>query len=81
MELLKKLWPFSFVNKKDVAALVINVIIHVLADVIIGVLIGVLVGIPVVGIIFSLLGSIIGIYITAGIVFTFLDYFKVFEKK
>lgn len=81
MDILKKFWPFSFVTKKDVAALVINVIIHVFADVIIGVLIGVLAGIDIIGPIFSAVGSIIGVYITAGIVFTFLDYFKVFEKK
>lgn len=81
MDILRKIWPFSFVNKKDVAALVINVIIHVLVDIVIGVLIGLLSGIAIVGTVFSLLGSVVGLYITAGIVFSFLDYFKVFEKK
>ncbi len=79
MDILKKIWPFSFREKKDVAALVITVILHVVADIVIGVLLGLLAGVPVVGFIFSLVGSLLGLYITAGIVFTFLHYFKVFK--
>ena len=80
MDILKKLWPFSFVNKKDVASLVINVIIHVVGMIILTVLCWLIGIIPFVGRILAwLIGSVGDLYLTVGIVLTFLDYFKVIK--
>ena len=37
MDMLKKYFPYSFKEKKDVAALVINIIIHIVVGAIVGV--------------------------------------------
>ena len=80
MDILKKLWPFSFVNKKDVASLVINVIIHVVGMIILTVLCWLIGIIPFVGGTLAwLIGSVGDLYLTVGIVLTFLDYFKVIK--
>ena len=79
MDTLKKFFPFSFGEKKDVAALVINIIIYVVVAAIAGAVIGLLYKIPVLGTIFSLLGSLVGIYTTAGIVLSILHYVKVLK--
>ena len=42
LALLKTVFPFSFVEKKDVAALVINVLIYLVVGIVAGVLIGML---------------------------------------
>ena len=54
MEMLKKFFPFSFVEKKDVAALVINVLIHIVVGFVIGLVIGLLDFIPVIGLILGI---------------------------
>ena len=79
METLKKIFPFSFTAKKDVAALVINILIYIALDVVIGFVIKILAGIPLIGIIFGLLGSIIGLYLFVGAVLSVLDYFKILK--
>ncbi len=80
MDLLKKLWPFSFVTKKDVAALIINIIIHVVGLILVGVVCWVLSIIPFVGGILAwLVGSLCELYLFAGIVFTILDYCKILK--
>lgn len=79
MDIIKKIWLFSFREKKDVAALVITVILHVVAGVVLGFAIGLLGALPFAGTIISLVCGLIDLYITAGIVFCFLDYFKVIK--
>ena len=79
METLKKFFPFSFKEKKDVAALIVNIIIYVVVGAIAGAVIGLFYNIPVLGTIFSLLGSLVGIYTTAGIVLSVLHYVKVLK--
>ena len=78
MDFIKKFWPFSF-NTEDVKQLVIKAIIYVVIDIVLGTLIGLLANIQVVGVIFSILGSLLGLYVTAGLVFLFLSYFKVLK--
>ena len=81
MDFLKKFWPFSFAEKKDVAALVKTVILYVVAGIVLGV-VGYLVGllhIPVLPWIISAVGYVYDLYATAAIVFTFLHYFKVMK--
>lgn len=78
MDLLKKIFPFSF-DTADVAALVIRVIIYVVGGVVAGALIGVLMFVPVLNIIVGIVCSLIDIYVTAGIVITFLAHFNVLK--
>ena len=81
MEFLRKFWPLSFRDKPAVKDLVIMVIIYALAPTVTSFILGLLGNIPLVGIVFRVLGYIVGYiggaYCTAGIVFTFLNYFKV----
>lgn len=77
MDTIKKLFPFSFKEKKTVGELVVNIIIHALVGLVAGILIGLLSRIPVVGILVALVGGLVDIYITAGIVFSVLNYCKV----
>lgn len=80
MEKLKQFFPFSFKKKPEVSNLVVTVIIHAVIAIVVGSAlsaIGLLLG--TVGIIFTLLGSLIDLYLTAGIVLTFLHYFKVIK--
>ena len=79
MDMLKKFFPFSFKEKNDVTALVINVIIYVVVGAVVGLRIGLLAKIPLDGILIGLAGGLIDLYITVGIVLTFLDYFKVIK--
>ena len=87
MEILKKVFPYSFKPLKDVAALVISVIVYVLASIVGAVIIalaGLLTGwIPVVGtligILLGLCGSLVSLYCLAGIVIRFLTYFNVIK--
>lgn len=72
METLKKIFPLSFKEKKSVGALIVNILLHVLGDAVAGVIIGIL---PILGI----LGGIVGLYFTAGIVLSILDYLKVIK--
>lgn len=79
MDTIKKFFPLSFREKNSVGELVVNVIIQVVIAVVVGVLIGLLSGVPVLGWIITLLGGLIDLYFTAGIVFSFLHYFKVIK--
>ena len=40
MDTLKKLFPLAFKAKKDIGALIVNILIHIVADVVAGLLIG-----------------------------------------
>lgn len=78
MDILKKLWPFSFVQKKDVTALVVNIIIHVIGFILIGVICWLIGFIPVIGGIAAwAIGSIVELYLLAGLIFSILNYCKI----
>ena len=79
MEMLKKFFPFSFGEKKDVAALGINCLIYLVVGIVAGFLIGILAKIPVLGILIGLVGSLVDLYVLVGIVLSCLDYFKVLK--
>ena len=79
MELLKKIFPFSFAKKDGVGGLIINVLIQLVVGIVIGFVIGILAKIPVVGLIVGLVGALIDLYVLAGIVLSFLHYFKVIK--
>jgi hypothetical protein len=79
METLKKLFPYSFKEKNDVAALVLNIIAFIVAGFVIGVIISLLARIPFIGILVSILGGAIDLYITISIVLSILDYLKILK--
>jgi hypothetical protein len=71
----------SFACTGDVSTLVKTVIIYIVADILVGFavrLIG-LAGIEILSILVGAVGAIVGLYATAGIVFSFLVHFKVFK--
>ena len=79
MELLKKIFPYSFTAKKDIASLIVSALIHLVVGLVVGVLIGILASIPIIGIIFGLVGGLVDLYILAAIVIMVLDYFKILK--
>ncbi len=78
MDMLKKIFPFSF-KSKEVKDLVINIVIYLVASIVGGWLLGLLGGIPLLGVIFDLIGSLFGLYCLVGIVLAVLDYFKILK--
>ena len=69
MDTLKKLFPLSFKEKKDVGALIVNILIYLA----ISVVVGMLAFIPIVG----WASQLIHLYLLAGILLSILDYCKV----
>ncbi|MBP3494324.1 MAG: hypothetical protein J6J83_06925 [Oscillospiraceae bacterium] len=78
MNLLKKLFPFSF-KATQLSSLLAAVIVCVLVDVVCGWVIGLVAKLPLVGWIFSILGAVIGLYALVGIVVALLVFFKVLK--
>lgn len=79
MDLLKKIFPYSFAEKKDLASAIILAVIHLVVGLVIGIVIGLLVKIPVLGIIIGLLGGLVDLYMLVAIVLIFLDFFKILK--
>ena len=79
MDSIKKYFPLAFKAKNSTKDLVINVLIQVVVNALVGVVFGLLAGIPLVGFLFDILGWLVGIYFTAGIVLSILDYFNVIK--
>lgn len=72
MELLKKIFPYSF-GAKDITGLIIKIIVYIVASAVLGFVVGL---IPFVG---GLIGSLISLYSTVGLILAFLDYLKVLK--
>ena len=79
MENLKKYFPFSFTDKKDVSDLIIRTVIYVVVAAAVGLVLSVIGKIPFIGILVSVIGTAFDLYITATIVLMFLHYFKVIK--
>lgn len=78
MEFLRKFWPFSF-ETKSVSNLVIKAIIYVVVASLFGALIGLCGKVAVLNVIMYILGPVVDIYMVAGLVILFLNYFKVLK--
>ena len=76
MDTLKKLFPYSFKAKKDISALIVNVLIYLVFDIVAGAIIGLLSDIPLVGLVFGLVGGLLGLYVTVGLILSILHYLK-----
>ena len=84
METIKKIFPYSFKEKKDLGALIITILLHIAVGFAVGVVIGVLSYFlgkvsPILTLPLSLVSSAAGLYLTAGIVFNILHYVKVIK--
>ena len=79
METLRKFFPYSFQTKKDIGALIVNVLLHMVAGIIIGFLCTVLFFIPLIGLLAGLVSSLAELYLTAGVILSVLDYFKILK--
>ena len=79
MELLKKYFPLSFTEKKDLPALAVVLLFYLIALLAVGIVIWILNLIPVVCYIGWVIGSVAEAYVVAGAVLAALDYFKVIK--
>lgn len=75
MEIIKKIFPYSFREKKDVGALIVTILLHL----VVGAIVTALCSIPVVGKFIAVFSGLIDLYLTAGIVFSILHYAKVIK--
>ena len=78
MDMLKKIFPFSF-GVKDVTALVVALVIYIVGGAVLGVVFGLLAKIPLIGILFGIVGWAVGVYCFVGIVLSVLDFLKVLK--
>lgn len=79
MDKLKQFFPLAFKPKKDIKALVINILIHIVINAVAGIVIGLLVNIPVIGAIIGAVSGLVGLYFTVSLVLSILDYLKVLK--
>ena len=78
MDMLKKIFPFSF-GVKDITALVVALVIYIVGGAVLGVVFGLLAKIPLLGILFGIVGWAVGVYCFVGIVLSVLDFLKVLK--
>ena len=79
MDILKKVFPFSFGAKNGLGGLIINIIIYLVVGALAGVAIGILAKLPIIGIIVGVLGGLVDLYVAVGIILSILDYLKVLK--
>lgn len=79
MDMLKIYFPLAFAAKKDITALVINIIIHIVINAVAGVAIALLIKIPLIGIIVSTVGGLVSLYFLISLVLSILDYLKILK--
>ena len=78
MDTLKKIWPTPFkIAKKDVAALIIQIVILLVVGIVASVLIGVLNSIPIVKIFVGIVGVLVDLYVVVGIVLCVLKFLDI----
>lgn len=78
MDLLKKIFPFSF-KATELVAFIVSLVIYVIVDVLCGLVIGLLAKLPIIGFVFAALGSLVGLYALVGIVLSILVFVKVMK--
>ncbi|MBR6796617.1 MAG: hypothetical protein IKM53_04620 [Clostridia bacterium] len=76
MDILKKIFPFSF-KAKELVPFIITIVIYLVIDLVCGFAIGLLSHIPVVNILTGILGTLLGLYGLIGIVLSILVFLKV----
>ncbi len=80
MDMLKKLFPYSFQCKGDMKKMLITVLAYLVINFVVGLVLGIFGAIPVLGLVFDLVGWIVGMYFLIAIVLVILDYFNVLKS-
>lgn len=78
MDLIKKIFPFSF-GAKDVTGLIVSIVIHLVGIIVMSLLGGLLGNIPVIGLLLGIVGWVVGLYCTVGIILAVLVFLKVIK--
>ena len=78
MNLLRKLWPFSF-ETKSVSDLVLKSVLYVILAALFSILMGVVNNIIVLNVIMIIVGTLSDIYLLVVLILLFLNYFKVLK--
>lgn len=79
MDILKKVFPYSFKAKEGVGALIVNVLVYLVVGVLVGFVIGIFAKLPIIGIVIGLCGGLVDLYVLAGIIISVLDFLKVLK--
>lgn len=74
MDTLKKLFPLSFREKKEVKDFIIVLVIYAVISIVCEIVFWLLGKIPLVGFLFGLVGWVVGLYIIGGVVLTILHF-------
>ena len=77
MKSLKIYFPFAFTEKKDIMALVVNVILHIVAGWAAGIVLGIIGVLPVIGLLAGLAGAVVELYLLVSMILSVLDYCKI----
>jgi len=79
MKDLKKYFPFSFTEKKDVVAVIVNVLMHIFAGWVISIVLAIAGILPVIGWVTGIAGFAVEVYLFAGMVLSVLDYLNMLK--
>ena len=79
METLRKFFPYSFQYKKDIGALIVNILLHIVAGIVINFVLALCLIIPVINIIAVLASKLVELYLAIGVILSVLDYLKVIK--
>ena len=79
MDILKKVFPFSFNAKDGVGGLIVNILVYLVVGLVAGAFIGIFAKLPIVGLVIGLVGGLVDLYVLAGIVISVLDYLNVLK--
>lgn len=81
MDMVKKIFPFSFnFKEKDVNGLVVSILIYIVGMILSGVAMWLLGMIPIVNIVTGIIGWIIEVYLFVGIVLSVLNFCNVIKQ-
>ena len=77
MKSLKIYFPFAFTEKKDIMALVVNVVLHIVAGWAAGIVLGIIGILPIIGLLAGLAGAVVELYLLVSMILSVLDYCKI----
>lgn len=80
MDMLKKIFPFSFnVKEKDVTSLIVSILIYIAVMIVSGIVMALLSLIPIVNLLTGIVGWVIELYAVGGIVISVLNFFNILK--
>lgn len=80
MDILQKVFPFSFkVKEKDVTSLIVSIIINIIVAAVGSLVLGLLSGIPIIGFLFAFVGGLMDLYAVVGIVLAVLIFLNILK--